>query len=236
MAQDPAHEAQDPVNVAGGNRSAQDEVVKETQTDVAGDLAKEDDDDNDDHGDNAPSSVLEAPVQPEIPTNTDAPAQEVQLHEVEQEVEQETEEKVPDEHHEQQEAKSNEDLMEKEPQTDEAHSKGESSAPVEENFNDQDPQDDDLDKASGGDNEKNGVHGETGICEYIKDVWEPSKCCNPLEITRKFANDQLITAARKVKSTEMKPFQRRRDDEIDAPAEHNQNEEVTEEEQNQEFD
>ncbi|GAB2290292.1 hypothetical protein Dimus_024571 [Dionaea muscipula] len=81
-----------------------------------------------------------------------------------------------------------------------------------------------------------GVPGETGICEYIKDVWKPSKYYNPLEITRKFANNELIIALRRVKSTEMKPFQRRRDDEIDAPAEHNQNEEVAEEEQNQEFD
>ncbi|GAB2273126.1 hypothetical protein Dimus_007931 [Dionaea muscipula] len=63
-----------------------------------------------------------------------------------------------------------------------------------------------------------GVPGETGICEYIKDVWEPSKYRNPLEITRKFANDELITATRK----------RRRDDEIDAPA---ANEEVNEEEE-----
>ncbi|GAB2279114.1 hypothetical protein Dimus_013769 [Dionaea muscipula] len=38
-----------------------------------------------------------------------------------------------------------------------------------------------------------GVPGNTGICEYIKDVWEESKFCKPLEITRKFANDEMIT-------------------------------------------
>ncbi|GAB2295204.1 hypothetical protein Dimus_029379 [Dionaea muscipula] len=55
-----------------------------------------------------------------------------------------------------------------------------------------------------------GVPRETSIYEYIKDVLESSKYCNPLEITRKFANDELITIARRVKSTEMKPFQRRK--------------------------
>ncbi|GAB2266037.1 hypothetical protein Dimus_001067, partial [Dionaea muscipula] len=44
-----------------------------------------------------------------------------------------------------------------------------------------------------------GVPGNNGICEYIKD---------PLEITRKFANDETLTAARRVKSSKMKPFQR----------------------------
>ncbi|GAB2290381.1 hypothetical protein Dimus_024660 [Dionaea muscipula] len=53
-----------------------------------------------------------------------------------------------------------------------------------------------------------GVPGNNGICEYIKEVWEESKFYKPLEITKKFANDKLITAARRVKSTEIKPFQR----------------------------
>ncbi|GAB2301461.1 hypothetical protein Dimus_035483 [Dionaea muscipula] len=53
-----------------------------------------------------------------------------------------------------------------------------------------------------------GVPGNTSICEYIKEVWEESKFCKPLEITKKFANNELITAARRVNSTEMKPFQR----------------------------
>ncbi|GAB2270800.1 hypothetical protein Dimus_005667 [Dionaea muscipula] len=44
--------------------------------------------------------------------------------------------------------------------------------------------------------------------EYIKDVWEESKYTKPLQITRKFANDETLTAARMVKSSEMKPFQR----------------------------
>ncbi|GAB2292675.1 hypothetical protein Dimus_026912 [Dionaea muscipula] len=46
------------------------------------------------------------------------------------------------------------------------------------------------------------------ICEYIKDVWEKLKYTKPLEITRRFANNETLTAARRVKSGEMKPFQR----------------------------
>ncbi|GAB2286603.1 hypothetical protein Dimus_020998 [Dionaea muscipula] len=53
-----------------------------------------------------------------------------------------------------------------------------------------------------------GVPRNNGICEYIKEVWEESKYIKPLEITRKFANDELINEARRVKPTEMKPFQR----------------------------
>ncbi|GAB2294439.1 hypothetical protein Dimus_028647 [Dionaea muscipula] len=52
------------------------------------------------------------------------------------------------------------------------------------------------------------VPGHTGIIEYIKEVWEESKYIKPLEITRKFANNRLINVARRVQSTEMKPFQR----------------------------
>ncbi|GAB2296454.1 hypothetical protein Dimus_030571 [Dionaea muscipula] len=64
-----------------------------------------------------------------------------------------------------------------------------------------------------------GIPGNNGICEYIKEVWEESKYTKPLEITRRFTNDGTIMAARRVKSVEMKPFQRRRDDEDDAPEE-----------------
>ncbi|GAB2294505.1 hypothetical protein Dimus_028710 [Dionaea muscipula] len=39
-----------------------------------------------------------------------------------------------------------------------------------------------------------GVPGANGICEYIKEVWEESKYTKPLEITRRFANDENITA------------------------------------------
>ncbi|GAB2271045.1 hypothetical protein Dimus_005895, partial [Dionaea muscipula] len=53
-----------------------------------------------------------------------------------------------------------------------------------------------------------GVHGKNGICEYIKEVWEESKYTKPLEITRRFANDATIMKARRVRSIEMKPFQR----------------------------
>ncbi|GAB2276042.1 hypothetical protein Dimus_010785 [Dionaea muscipula] len=45
-----------------------------------------------------------------------------------------------------------------------------------------------------------GVPGRNGICEYIKEVWEESKYTKPLEITRRFANDEALTAARRVKS------------------------------------
>ncbi|GAB2268629.1 hypothetical protein Dimus_003582 [Dionaea muscipula] len=53
-----------------------------------------------------------------------------------------------------------------------------------------------------------GIPGNNGICEYIKEVWEESKYTKPLEITRRFANDDSIMEARRVKSVEMKPFQR----------------------------
>ncbi|GAB2281174.1 hypothetical protein Dimus_015777 [Dionaea muscipula] len=53
-----------------------------------------------------------------------------------------------------------------------------------------------------------GVPGKNGICEYIKDVWEESKYTKPLEITRRVANNEALTAARRVKSGEMKPFKR----------------------------
>ncbi|GAB2290334.1 hypothetical protein Dimus_024613, partial [Dionaea muscipula] len=53
-----------------------------------------------------------------------------------------------------------------------------------------------------------GIPGNNGICEYIKEVWEESKYTMPLEITRKFANDETIMEARRVRSVEMKPFQR----------------------------
>ncbi|GAB2275932.1 hypothetical protein Dimus_010678 [Dionaea muscipula] len=90
-----------------------------------------------------------------------------------------------------------------------------------------------------------GIPGNTGICEYIKDVWEDSKYINTLEIARRFTNDEMITEARRVRSTEMKPFQRlrkngvwwlgsgehrRRDDEEVAPV---QNKEVNEEAEGQ---
>ncbi|GAB2294797.1 hypothetical protein Dimus_028990, partial [Dionaea muscipula] len=53
-----------------------------------------------------------------------------------------------------------------------------------------------------------GIPSNNGICEYIKDVWGESKYTKPLEITRRFANDETLMAARTVKSGEMKPFQR----------------------------
>ncbi|GAB2299216.1 hypothetical protein Dimus_033287, partial [Dionaea muscipula] len=41
------------------------------------------------------------------------------------------------------------------------------------------------------------VPDNNGICEYIKEVREESKYIKPLEITRKFANDDMIMAARR---------------------------------------
>ncbi|GAB2265611.1 hypothetical protein Dimus_000651, partial [Dionaea muscipula] len=51
-----------------------------------------------------------------------------------------------------------------------------------------------------------GVPGANGICEYIKEVWEESKYTKPLEITRRFANDASIMAARRVKSEKRSRF------------------------------
>ncbi|GAB2266227.1 hypothetical protein Dimus_001247 [Dionaea muscipula] len=42
-----------------------------------------------------------------------------------------------------------------------------------------------------------GIPGNNGICEYIKEVWEESRYTKPLEITRKFANDETIIEARR---------------------------------------
>ncbi|GAB2284227.1 hypothetical protein Dimus_018693 [Dionaea muscipula] len=47
-----------------------------------------------------------------------------------------------------------------------------------------------------------GIPGNNRICEYIKDVWEESKYIKPLEITRRFANNETLKAARRVKSSE----------------------------------
>ncbi|GAB2281405.1 hypothetical protein Dimus_016000 [Dionaea muscipula] len=64
-----------------------------------------------------------------------------------------------------------------------------------------------------------GVPGNNGICEYIMDVWKESKYTKPLEITRRFANDETLTAARRVNGEN-----RRRDDE-NVPKEEAQEEE-----------
>ncbi|GAB2279232.1 hypothetical protein Dimus_013882 [Dionaea muscipula] len=56
-----------------------------------------------------------------------------------------------------------------------------------------------------------GIPGNNGICEYIKDVWEESKYTKPLEITRRFANDETLMAARR------EVEKRRRDDMVDTP-------------------
>ncbi|GAB2290026.1 hypothetical protein Dimus_024320 [Dionaea muscipula] len=43
-----------------------------------------------------------------------------------------------------------------------------------------------------------GIPRNNGICEYIKDVWEESKYIKPLEITRRFANDETLTTKKKI--------------------------------------
>ncbi|GAB2301406.1 hypothetical protein Dimus_035432 [Dionaea muscipula] len=64
-----------------------------------------------------------------------------------------------------------------------------------------------------------GVPRSNGIYEYIKDVWEESRYTKPLEITRRFANDETLTAARRVNGEN-----RRRDDD-NVPEEEAQEEE-----------
>ncbi|GAB2288303.1 hypothetical protein Dimus_022641 [Dionaea muscipula] len=68
-----------------------------------------------------------------------------------------------------------------------------------------------------------GVPGTNGICEYIKDVWEESKYTKPIEITRRFSNDENIMAARRVKENGIwwigSGENRRREDNVDAPEE-----------------
>ncbi|GAB2275827.1 hypothetical protein Dimus_010576, partial [Dionaea muscipula] len=67
-----------------------------------------------------------------------------------------------------------------------------------------------------------GVPGRTGICEYIKEVWEESKYTKPLDITRRIANNETLTASRRVKSRSGE--NRRRDDDVDAPEEETEDE------------
>ncbi|GAB2290270.1 hypothetical protein Dimus_024550, partial [Dionaea muscipula] len=47
-----------------------------------------------------------------------------------------------------------------------------------------------------------------GLSDYVKDDWEEARYCKPLEITRKFSNNETITKAGRVSSSLMKPFQR----------------------------
>ncbi|GAB2280859.1 hypothetical protein Dimus_015482 [Dionaea muscipula] len=42
-----------------------------------------------------------------------------------------------------------------------------------------------------------GILGNNGICEYVKDVWEESKYIKSLEITKRFANNETLTATRR---------------------------------------
>ncbi|GAB2280676.1 hypothetical protein Dimus_015303 [Dionaea muscipula] len=55
-----------------------------------------------------------------------------------------------------------------------------------------------------------GVPSNNGICEYIKEVLEESVYCKPLEIIMKFANNDMITEARRTE------FERAREDRIQA--------------------
>ncbi|GAB2295272.1 hypothetical protein Dimus_029445 [Dionaea muscipula] len=95
-----------------------------------------------------------------------------------------------------------------------------------------------------------GVPGTNGICEYIKDVWEESKYTKPLEITRRFANDENLMAARRGEEPKRYDYfeetfltmckltrengvwwigsgeNRRRDDDVEAPEEEAEEEEA----------
>ncbi|GAB2288910.1 hypothetical protein Dimus_023215 [Dionaea muscipula] len=57
-----------------------------------------------------------------------------------------------------------------------------------------------------------GIPSDNGMREYIKDVWEESKYTKPLEITRRFANDETLMAARRVKSVDKKGEEPKRTD------------------------
>ncbi|GAB2283996.1 hypothetical protein Dimus_018477 [Dionaea muscipula] len=90
-----------------------------------------------------------------------------------------------------------------------------------------------------------GVPGTNGICEYIKDVWEESKYTKPLEITRRFANDEnlmgeepkrydyfeetFLTMCKLTRENGVwwigSGENRRRDDDVDAPEEEAEEEE-----------
>ncbi|GAB2288477.1 hypothetical protein Dimus_022809 [Dionaea muscipula] len=48
-----------------------------------------------------------------------------------------------------------------------------------------------------------GIPGNNEICEYVKEVWEESKYIKPLEITRRFENNETLTATKKVKDHEL---------------------------------
>ncbi|GAB2283570.1 hypothetical protein Dimus_018076, partial [Dionaea muscipula] len=55
-----------------------------------------------------------------------------------------------------------------------------------------------------------GIPGNNGICEYVKDVWEESKYIKPLEITRRFANNETLTEQKKKEEMMMRLLQRKR--------------------------
>ncbi|GAB2273040.1 hypothetical protein Dimus_007850 [Dionaea muscipula] len=52
------------------------------------------------------------------------------------------------------------------------------------------------------------IPGNLSFSDYVKEVWEEARYCKPLEITRKFSNDETIAKAGRVSSSLMKPFQR----------------------------
>ncbi|GAB2296197.1 hypothetical protein Dimus_030325 [Dionaea muscipula] len=62
-----------------------------------------------------------------------------------------------------------------------------------------------------------GIPGNNGICEYIKEVWEESKYTKPLEITRRFANDETIMEARKGESGSGEKFYDAKDEVQESP-------------------
>ncbi|GAB2299532.1 hypothetical protein Dimus_033599 [Dionaea muscipula] len=57
-------------------------------------------------------------------------------------------------------------------------------------------------------NLKVNVYGLKNDVACSMEVWDETKFCKPLEITRKFSNDETLTKASQVKLINMKPFQR----------------------------
>ncbi|GAB2303374.1 hypothetical protein Dimus_037365, partial [Dionaea muscipula] len=57
-----------------------------------------------------------------------------------------------------------------------------------------------------------GIPGNNGICEYVKDVWEESKYIKPLEITKRFANNETLTATEGFEGQAEKEDERNKDD------------------------
>ncbi|GAB2292532.1 hypothetical protein Dimus_026767, partial [Dionaea muscipula] len=75
------------------------------------------------------------------------------------------------------------------------------------------------------------VSGNNGICNYMKGFWEESNYCNPLETTQRFSHDDTITKAGAIKSTVMRPFTRRdqeEDEQVESKDDESDSEKIVE--------